>query len=130
MLHFGPAVIAHEVIGALESIDGLAPDTGLKRFGGRSDKYIALLRAYADAHAEDGKTLRDHLASGRLEEARQLAHAIKGASAMLGATGIQTLAAGLEIALASHAPPVVIECAAANYLAAREALAAAIRAAL
>lgn len=118
------------VIAALECIDGLAPDTGLKRFGGRSDKYIALLRAYADAHAEDSQTLRDHLASGRLEEARQLAHAIKGASAMLGAAGIQTLAAGLENALASHATADEVEGAATAYLEARDALAAAIRAAL
>lgn len=115
---------------AFPAIEGLSQETLPRRFGGRADKYAALLRAYADAHAEDARALRDHLAAGRLDEARQLAHAVKGASAMLGASGVQALAAALEKALADRARDEVIDQAFAAYEEARAILSGAIRAAL
>jgi two-component system sensor histidine kinase/response regulator len=72
---------------------------GLKVLNGRIDIYLRLLRQYGADHADDMARLREQISAGNWDEARRLAHTLKGSSANLGATGVQGLAAKLEEAI-------------------------------
>jgi HPt (histidine-containing phosphotransfer) domain-containing protein len=52
---------------------------------GQTDKYLRLLRLFAESHSGDMARLREHLAARQLDEARHLAHSLKGVVATLGA---------------------------------------------
>ncbi|MBI5329375.1 MAG: response regulator [Betaproteobacteria bacterium] len=84
---------------ALDSIAGLDVKTGMKSMRGKMPSYLRLLRKFAENHVDDMTLLRTRWREGEYEEARRLAHSIKGASGALGALAIQAMAAELEAAV-------------------------------
>ncbi len=89
----------------LRNIPGLDPAFGLKAVRGRMSSYKRLLGKFAESHSNDFPLIDKQLAAGEREEARRLAHSLKGAAASLGAVAVQQAAAALEIAIRdAHAP--------------------------
>lgn len=84
---------------ALTGIPGLDVVRGLKVLNGHVAAYQRLLRRFAADHGDDMVKLRASMAAGARDEARRLAHTLKGAAGNLGATEVQHLAAALEAAL-------------------------------
>jgi two-component system sensor histidine kinase/response regulator len=92
--------IAAEVLPAgLAAIPGLDAGQGLKRLNGHLGTYLRLLRRFVAEHGDDMTTLRQQMSRQEREEARRLAHTLKGSAGNLGATGVQHRAAELEAAL-------------------------------
>lgn len=94
-----PPAVAEAVADELAAIPGLEAALGLKVLNGHLTTYKRLLRRYAADHAGDIVQLRECLSRGDREEARRLAHTLKGSSSNLGATGVQRCAAELEMAI-------------------------------
>ncbi|HZW25952.1 MAG TPA: PAS domain S-box protein [Gallionella sp.] len=84
---------------AFAAIPGLNTERGLKTLNGHVDTYLRLLRRYAVDHADDMARLRVRMAHGSRDEARRLAHSLKGSSGNLGAIAVQHMAAELEMAI-------------------------------
>jgi len=82
-------------------------DLGLK-FTFQADRYIGILNKFATNHQDVISTIASCLRAGDKNEARRLAHKVKGSSAMLGITGISEPAAQLELALRDEADDAVI----------------------
>ena len=108
-----PVRDAHDIparqLARLKEIPGLDAATGLKCLSGRMDRYLPLLHKLVEAHQTDMATLLTRFAAGDKVEARRLAHSLKGASATLGATRIQTEASALEQAIMADHPAAEIE---------------------
>ncbi|MDD5388834.1 MAG: PAS domain-containing protein [Gallionellaceae bacterium] len=90
-------------------IAGLDAHAGLKSVRGKRASYIRLLRLYMDSHRDDMARLRARQVVGDQEEARRIAHSLKGASGALGAVTVQALSANLEAAIRDGAAPTEIE---------------------
>ena len=88
----------------LDAIPGLDPAFGLESVRGRLSSYLRLLSKLATGHSDDFEQLRQALAEDRRDDARRLAHSLKGASATLGATGVQRKALALEMAIRDGQP--------------------------
>ena len=73
--------------------------TALKAVGGRVQRYLELLGRLATGHADDLAQLRLHLGAGERDEARRLAHSLKGAAGTLGVLALREAAADLEQAI-------------------------------
>ncbi len=114
----------------LASIPGLNAASGLKVLNGHLEAYQRLLRRYADDHGCDMERLRERMSQGDRNEARRLAHTLKGSSANLGATGVQGIAAELESAIKNGHETAEIEQLATAVEAELKQLIAGIRAAL
>ncbi|HZX30092.1 MAG TPA: PAS domain S-box protein, partial [Rhodocyclaceae bacterium] len=69
---------------------------GMKTMRGRADSYRRLLRKFAAGCPASLAAIRLALEAGDNDEARRLAHSMKGAAGNLGATGVQAAAADLE----------------------------------
>jgi len=80
----------------LRRVEGLDPARGLHILRGREDSYLALLRVFADNHADDMRPLRAALAGDRRDEARLIAHSLKGSAGTLGLTLVEAIARDLE----------------------------------
>lgn len=115
---------------ALPLIDGLDVQAGLKSLRGNWASYERLLRIYVDSHQGDMAWLRERHAAGEMEEARRIAHSLKGAAGALGATAVHALAAELEAAIRIGAPHADIVQLSVRVDDAQIALVAALRAAL
>jgi PAS domain S-box-containing protein len=89
----------------LLAIPGLDVRVGLGSIRGRTSSYLRLLRQFASNHAGDIANITAALANGRADEARGLAHALKGVSGMLGAITVQRLSAELEAAIREQRRP-------------------------
>jgi two-component system sensor histidine kinase/response regulator len=94
-----PAMPAAAQSDRLEDIPGLDVQIGLKSLRGNVGAYQRLLRKYAGLHVDDMTQLQTLLSSGQHEEARRIAHTLKGAAGTLGAIEVQHLAAELEQAI-------------------------------
>ena len=77
-------------LGALSVIPGLDTERGLKVLNGRISSYLRLLQFYAGEHAQDMTHVRAQLEQDNRQEARRLAHMLKGSSGNLGAVAVQT----------------------------------------
>ena len=97
-----PADPGHE---ALFAIPGLDPRLGLRSINGKWASYERLLKLFAGNHQNDMAWLRQRRAAGQTEEARRIAHSLKGASGVLGAQLVQGLAEALEQALKTGLDP-------------------------
>ncbi|MDP2810017.1 MAG: response regulator [Rhodocyclaceae bacterium] len=122
---FSPEAALRTCLAALPGVDAA---TGLKVVRDRAERYAEFLRQLVDDHANDVATLRACRASGDTEQARRLAHTLKGTAGTLGAVHIQTRAAELEAAIRAGRPDAEIEPLAAALEAAQAELAAAVRA--
>ncbi|MDP1653196.1 MAG: response regulator [Rhodocyclaceae bacterium] len=94
---------------SLAAIPGLDTRQGLNTLGGNQNVYLRLLRRYATDHADDMTRFHERMAAGDRDEARRLAHNLKGVSGNLGAVGVQQLAADLDLALKGDADSTRIE---------------------
>ena len=83
----------------LADFPGLDALRGLAALRGDVPAYVALLRQFAANHEDDVRQLRDALATGGTDAARQRTHALKGVAGTLGAKGIQTAVLALEQAI-------------------------------
>jgi signal transduction histidine kinase/CheY-like chemotaxis protein len=83
----------------LAGIPQLDVAAGLKVVCGKWPTYVRVLGLYAGSHGDDAARLQDLAARGLFPEARQLAHALKGASANIGATTIRRHAQAIEAAM-------------------------------
>jgi CheY-like chemotaxis protein len=81
---------------ALDVIPGLDVRSGLRSMRGKVGSLVRLLRKYAVNHRDDMAALRDAVSRGDTEEARRIAHSLKGAAAALGLEEQQAAAANLE----------------------------------
>ena len=83
----------------LAGVTGLDAERGVATLNGNVAAYVRLLRQFAAGHGSDVQYLRDELAAGRTDAARQRLHALKGAAGSLRAIHLQEAAAALELAL-------------------------------
>jgi two-component system, sensor histidine kinase and response regulator len=91
-------------VGHLAGIAGLDGESGLHMVRGRVASYRRLLGKFLDGHGSAVDSIRQAIADGRREEARRLAHSLKGAAGTLGATAVHEKAANLEKAIREDQP--------------------------
>ncbi len=80
----------------LPVLHGLDVEVGLRSVGGRVASLRRLLGRFAETHAGECARIEAALAAGQAQEARRLAHSLKGAAAALGAETVRAAAAELE----------------------------------
>jgi two-component system sensor histidine kinase/response regulator len=90
---------ASDWLDAVSAIPGLDSAVGLHGLRGNEEAYQRLLRHYAVEHGQDMARLREHCEAGRRDEARRVAHSLKGVAGVLGAHQVRALAAELEQAI-------------------------------
>ena len=88
----------------LSRIPGLDLKAGLHAVRGKLPTYRRLLTSLTDNHTGDFQRMRELLAQGEAEEARRLAHSLKGAAATLGATMVFQAAANLDQSIRQSRP--------------------------
>ncbi|MBT9456692.1 MAG: response regulator [Burkholderiaceae bacterium] len=109
-----PAGVDPEPSAGLQRIPGLDWTRALQQFGGRAESLQRVLRQFVLLYRDGLPDLDVHLYRGALPEARRLAHSLKGASAAIGATRVQALAAALEAMLNVPTPVHLLNQAAAQ----------------
>lgn len=67
---------------------GLDVDSGLERLNGDLALFLQILRRFVQDDAQGMSQLEDCLGAGRREEARILAHTLRGTTAVIGALGL------------------------------------------
>ena len=80
-------------------IAGIDTSSGLKRIGGKRDRYESLLRKFAVKQAGTVETIRTALSAGDASAAEREAHSLKGAAGTLGAATLAERATELETAI-------------------------------
>ncbi|NTV70547.1 MAG: PAS domain-containing protein [Azonexaceae bacterium] len=100
-----PPATANELAG----ISGLDSHFGLQSVRGRMESYLRLLAKFTENHSDDFARIRSNLAAGNRDEARRLAHSLKGVSATLGAVLIHKTSVALETAIKEGRESSVIE---------------------
>nr|WP_281350197.1 response regulator [Allochromatium palmeri] len=90
---------AEAALARIENLSGLNTAQGLAVMGGNARKYLALLDRFVNSHRDDAGKMIAALESGSRTEIRELAHALKGVAATLGASDIAEAAARLDAAL-------------------------------
>jgi HPt (histidine-containing phosphotransfer) domain-containing protein len=89
---------------ALSAIDGLDIDAGLISVRGKFATYLRLLGLFITTNEQLAGLIQNAIDRGDLDEARRLAHSLKGAAGNLGAVRIQQIAAAIELPLKTHSP--------------------------
>jgi CheY-like chemotaxis protein/HPt (histidine-containing phosphotransfer) domain-containing protein len=85
----------------LDGLAGIDIDAALARLRGDRALLLKLLRQVGRAHAEDADRIRAALDVGELEQARTMAHTLKGVAGNLSMGTLQRRAAALESGLAA-----------------------------
>ncbi|MBS1160335.1 MAG: hypothetical protein H6R15_2754 [Proteobacteria bacterium] len=88
-----------ELLAALAKLADLDTLFGLQAVRGRLSSYCRLLGKFAGNHHADFAQIRHELSVGNNNEARRLAHSLKGAAGTLGANAIRQAASDLEMAI-------------------------------
>jgi len=83
----------------LHAIPGLDVERGLRFASNRLDNYVRRLRKFAASHADTANDLRAAHAYRDPAELEQIAHALRGLAAFLGAAHLQERATALEIGM-------------------------------
>ncbi|MFO0558931.1 MAG: PAS domain S-box protein [Polyangiales bacterium] len=83
----------------LHSIAGLRMDVGLESVRGRVSSFTRLLAMFAKEHEHDVPAIRASVASEQWNDARRIAHTLKGLAGTIGAEELQWRARSLELAL-------------------------------
>ncbi len=84
---------------ALPALADLDVDAGIRFVGGDPGRYLRVLCRFAEGYTGYGTTIAAHVAAAELDEARRLAHRIKGTAATLGAVPLSDAAETLELTL-------------------------------
>ncbi len=119
-----PTLDDNALSAALHALPGLDAAFGLQSVRGRLASYCRLLGKFSGNHVDDFARIRQELTDGNPNEARRLAHSLKGAAGTLGASDVRQTAAELEAAirdLSGNIEPLLSACALA-YTALREHL--------
>jgi len=87
------------------TLPGIDVAAGLARIGGRREAYERVLKVFAASAGDPPAEVRAALARGAPEQARELAHRLRGAAANVGANALATAAAELERALRDGIEP-------------------------
>jgi two-component system, sensor histidine kinase and response regulator len=82
-------------------IDGIDTEAGLKRLGGKRERYESLLRKFAARQAGTVEAIRAALSSGDTAMAERDAHSLKSSAATVGADRLAEEAAKAEAAIKS-----------------------------
>jgi HPt (histidine-containing phosphotransfer) domain-containing protein len=80
-------------------IAGIDTNLGLKRIGGKRERYESLLRKFAGKQAGAVEAIRAAFSVGDSSTAEREAHSLKGAASTLGATALAENAAKAEAAV-------------------------------
>ena len=80
----------------LAAIEGLDLDCGLDLFGGNQAMYLRVLQNFAAVYADGMPAIDAALAADSLADLASAGHSLRGASASIGATGIEAMAGDLE----------------------------------
>jgi len=80
-------------------LPGIDTVDGVSRFGGNVRSYVRLLKKFAENQSTATSDITAAIESDQLEDAIRFAHNLKAVSGSIGATELQTLAAGLESSL-------------------------------
>jgi two-component system sensor histidine kinase/response regulator len=80
----------------LSAIDNIDVQLGLRNMLGNAPAYLRLLLQLDSTHLGDMQQVKVHIDAGEIEDARRVAHTLKGAAATLGLTQLQELARQLE----------------------------------
>ena len=102
-----PKVAAAPVVTAQKLLADLAPleipeidtQSALKRTGGNLQRYVSLLRKFADSQVSAVGEIRAALNAQDFSTAQRTAHSLKGAAANLGANALATAASSAEVAI-------------------------------
>ena len=92
----------------LNTVPGLNAAAGLHAVRGKRAMYVRLLETFIQTHSGDFAQMRTLLATNQHEEARRLAHSIKGAAATLGANVVFESAAATDQAFRQGQPAEVV----------------------
>jgi two-component system sensor histidine kinase/response regulator len=90
------------LVDQLSAVDGLDSKIGLRNMLGNAPAYLRLLLQLDSAHLADMQQVKVHIDAGEIDDARRLAHSLKGAAGTLGLTQLQSLAEQLEHYLRSQ----------------------------
>jgi CheY-like chemotaxis protein len=93
-----------ELLTRLSALTGLKVARPLSALRGNTERYLGLLRQFIHDHAGDIARILELRANNNSAAARQMAHALKGAAATLGADELAHLAGRLEIDLREGKP--------------------------
>jgi two-component system, sensor histidine kinase and response regulator len=85
--------------GSALQIAGIDTNLGLKRVGGKRERYESFLRKFAERQAGAAGAIRSALAVGDKSTAEREAHSLKGVAGTLGATILAEHAARVETAI-------------------------------
>ena len=88
-----------EILARLDRDAGVDVQWGLSVLRGKQEKLIDLLRTMTFAHRNDMEALADCLRRGAHEDARRIAHTLKGVAATLGANALSNAALAVEMKL-------------------------------
>jgi two-component system sensor histidine kinase/response regulator len=80
-------------------IAGIDTNLGLKRIGGKRERYASLLQKFAGRQARAAEAIRAALSVGDASTAEREAHSLKGAASTLGATALAERAEKVETAI-------------------------------
>jgi len=83
-------------------IPGIDTQAALKRTGGNRQRYVSLLRRFADSQVGAVGEIHAALKAQDSATAQRIAHSLKGAAANLGANALATAAGGAEVAIKTH----------------------------
>ena len=83
----------------LATIEGLDAEQGLQSLRGNEVLYIQLLHQLDSKHGYDMDRFKQHISDKEPDEARLIAHTLKGAAGTLGLTQIQAYSQELELSL-------------------------------
>jgi two-component system sensor histidine kinase/response regulator len=90
------------LVDQLSAVEGLDLKIGLRNMLGNAPAYLSLLLELDSAHIANMQQLKAHIDGGEIDDARRLAHTLKGAAGILGLTQLQGLATHLESYLRSQ----------------------------
>jgi len=97
----------------LPDLPELDIQTGLRSLGGKRARYRQLLDKFVQQHGEDVGRIRAALEQMQFDEARRLAHSLKGVAGTLGATAVSEAAREVELplkaAILDQTPPAGLE---------------------
>jgi PAS domain S-box-containing protein len=103
------------LLNALGQIPGLDCKAGLHAVRGKLTTYQRLLASFSESHLADFNRMRELLSQGEAEEARRLAHSLKGAAGTLGASGVFHSSAAVDHGIRQQIPddellPLIAHC--------------------
>ncbi len=88
----------------LHGVPGLDLQQGLAALQGKQDKYLALLRHFANEHGQDMVLLHHHLQTGDRVTATRLVHTLRGVASTLGMVELARQCLQLEQTLTGDGP--------------------------